>query len=621
MWLFFANAMSLASQSTVANAQLISKVYFPRVIIPIAAVIQPAFDFCLALLVVFAALAVYNVEIGPQILLLPLLMPLALGVALGLGLWLSALHVKYRDVQVVVPFVVQVGLFITPILYPFDLVPENLQPIYALNPMVGVLELYRWMLFDGSDWPGAIVLIPFGSRDRAARHRRAVLPARRAQLRGHDLRPLNDTVAIAVDHVGKSYRLGAGDGPSGLLSERIGARAAGPVRRASQRAGRARGVLGAAGRLARGRAGRGGRPDRRQRRRQEHAAEAACADHRTHRAAASRCAAGWRPCSRSAPASTPSSPGRENIYLNGSILGMRRAEIDAKLDEIVAFSGVEQFIDTPVKRYSSGMYVRLAFAVGAHLEPEILLVDEVLAVGDADFQRKCLGKMRDVVDDEGRTIIFVSHNLSAIQRLCERSIWLDDGVVAADGLSRDVVAAYLKQVGSHQQGGVAEVGDDVPRVGTGDARLRRVELVTADGEPLESVLLGQPFGLRLEFEVVRPLEEGVVELGLSGADGTRAVTVQNIDRGGPALELEPGTWTVEATIDTTLLPGDFNVDVGFHRRSGLTWDYVEQVLTFVALNVAAEGDDRYPWNVVRGFVRAPTEWTVRAADPATQPPA
>ena len=160
MWLFFANAMSLASQSTVANAQLISKVYFPRVIIPIAAVIQPAFDFLLALLVVFAALAVYGVDIGPQILLLPLLMPLALAVALGLGLWLSALHVKYRDVQVLVPFFVQVGLFITPILYPFHLVPQNLQPLYALNPMVGVLELYRWMLFDGSDWPGAIVLIP-----------------------------------------------------------------------------------------------------------------------------------------------------------------------------------------------------------------------------------------------------------------------------------------------------------------------------------------------------------------------------------------------------------------------------------------------------------------------------
>jgi lipopolysaccharide transport system permease protein len=163
MWLFFANAMSLASQSTVSNAQLISKVYFPRIIIPLAAVIQPAIDFALALLVVFAALAVYGVEIGPQILLLPLLMPLALAVALGLGLWLSALHVKYRDVQVIVPFAVQVGLFVTPILYPFELVPDNLQWLYSLNPMVGVLELYRWMLFDGSDWPGAIVLIPIGA--------------------------------------------------------------------------------------------------------------------------------------------------------------------------------------------------------------------------------------------------------------------------------------------------------------------------------------------------------------------------------------------------------------------------------------------------------------------------
>jgi hypothetical protein len=129
-------------------------------------------------------------------------------------------------------------------------------------------------------------------------------------------------------------------------------------------------------------------------------------------------------------------------------------------------------------------------------------------------------------------------------------------------------------------------------------------------------MLGQPFTIRMHFEVLRPLEEGVVEVGLSGADGTRAVTVQNIDGDAPALALEPGLWTIDAVLDTTLLPGDFNVDVGFHRHSGLTWDYVEQVLTFVALNVAEEGDDRYPWNVVRGFVRAPTSWTVRTGDPS-----
>ncbi|HYI36481.1 MAG TPA: ABC transporter permease [Thermoleophilaceae bacterium] len=160
MWLFFANAMSLASSSTITSAELISKVFFPRIIIPLAAVLQPVVDFLLALVVVFIAMAIYGVEISPKILLLPLLIPLALAVTLGLGLWLSALHVKYRDVQIAVPFLVQVGLFVTPIIYPFSLVPEAAKPFYALNPMVGILELYRWMLFASADWPGPVVLVP-----------------------------------------------------------------------------------------------------------------------------------------------------------------------------------------------------------------------------------------------------------------------------------------------------------------------------------------------------------------------------------------------------------------------------------------------------------------------------
>ena len=153
LWLYFANAMSAASASTVASAALISKVYFPRIIIPIAAVLQPTVDFGIALVVAFAAMAVYGVEPGVQILLLPLLIPLALGVALGLGLWFSALNVKYRDFGVLVPNVVMVGLFITPIMYPFSLVPEELQPFYALNPMVGVLEAFRWSVL-GPSGPG-----------------------------------------------------------------------------------------------------------------------------------------------------------------------------------------------------------------------------------------------------------------------------------------------------------------------------------------------------------------------------------------------------------------------------------------------------------------------------------
>src|SRR5262245_26476317 len=143
----------------------------------------------------------------------------------------------------------------------------------------------------------------------------------------------------------------------------------------------------------------------------------------------------------------PELTGRENIYLNGAILGMTQREIRRKFDEIVAFAEVEQFLDTPVKRYSSGMYVRLAFAVAAHLDPEILIVDEVLAVGDVEFQRKCLGKMDDVSTREGRTILFVSHNMAALSRLCKTAIWLDGGVVREKGPAQDIVSQYLHNKG------------------------------------------------------------------------------------------------------------------------------------------------------------------------------
>src|SRR4051794_20734670 len=145
----------------------------------------------------------------------------------------------------------------------------------------------------------------------------------------------------------------------------------------------------------------------------------------------------------------PELTGRENIYLNGVILGMRKAEIDRKFDEIVAFSEIEKFLDTPVKRYSSGMYVRLAFAVAAHLDPEILIVDEVLAVGDHAFQKKCLGKMRDVATGDGRTVFFVSHNMGALSQLCELGIQLEQGQVKTIGPVKDVIRSYMKSGLNH----------------------------------------------------------------------------------------------------------------------------------------------------------------------------
>jgi lipopolysaccharide transport system ATP-binding protein len=187
--------------------------------------------------------------------------------------------------------------------------------------------------------------------------------------------------------------------------------------------------------------------------------------------------------------------GRDNIYLNGAILGMKRAEIERRFDEIVAFSEVEKFIDTPVKYYSSGMYLRLAFGVAAHLDPEILLVDEVLAVGDASFQKKCLGKMEDV-SNQGRTVLFVSHNMTALQRLCERAIWLDQGRKQAEGDARPLVSRYLQ---SNSSITVDHVWDDPEKApGNEKVRLHRVRIVPADGDETE-LTVRTPFKMEFEY--------------------------------------------------------------------------------------------------------------------------
>jgi len=190
----------------------------------------------------------------------------------------------------------------------------------------------------------------------------------------------------------------------------------------------------------------------------------------------------------------PELTGRENIYMNGAILGMRKKEITRKLDEIVAFSEVEKFIDTPVKRYSSGMYVRLAFSVAAYLEPEILVVDEVLAVGDAGFQKKCLGKMESV-GNEGRTVLFVSHNMAAIESLCQTGIVLNQGAVSFIGSQTDAIKEYFKDFSCHNVS-----LREVPRGGSGQIRIVNIELRDIDGHLLDVVQSGQDMDLYLYYE-------------------------------------------------------------------------------------------------------------------------
>jgi lipopolysaccharide transport system ATP-binding protein len=229
----------------------------------------------------------------------------------------------------------------------------------------------------------------------------------------------------------------------------------------------------------------------------------------------------------------PELSGRENIYLNGAILGMSREEIARKFDEIVSFAEVERFIDMPVKRYSSGMYMRLAFAIAANLEPEILLIDEVLAVGDAAFQKKCLGKMNEVAR-EGRTVLFVSHNMTAVNQLCPRAIMLTDGAVACDGRTPEVVAQYLK-VG----GGGEWVWDD-PQRAPGNERMRlRAARIISGGATTSNVNIDQDVAVEVEFwNYADGARNLCVSINLLDGVGTTVLSTASV----PAANLLPEEW-------------------------------------------------------------------------------
>jgi lipopolysaccharide transport system ATP-binding protein len=253
----------------------------------------------------------------------------------------------------------------------------------------------------------------------------------------------------------------------------------------------------------------------------------------------------------------PELTGRENIFLNGSILGMTRKEIKSKFDEIVDFSGVEQFLDTPVKRYSSGMYVRLAFSVAAHLEPEILLVDEVLAVGDHEFQKKCLGKMGDI-SSSGRTIIFVSHNMGAVSELCSRAILFEQGKLITDGTVEQTISHYIE--GS----GVNTGGDFEPKP-NGKAWFTELELLR-ENKLVHTLDLNHKCTLRMSFEVAAPTED--LDIAVILMKGTQRVFF-SIDRDQLAPSLfNPGQHTFEVHVPEMYLTGvDYHFDLYLRRPS------------------------------------------------------
>ncbi len=307
----------------------------------------------------------------------------------------------------------------------------------------------------------------------------------------------------------------------------------------------------------------------------------------------------------------PELTGRENIYLNGAILGMKRVELDRKFDEIVAFAEVEKFIDTPVKHYSSGMYVRLAFAVAAHLEPEILLVDEVLAVGDATFQKKCLNKMQDV-GRHGRTVLFISHNMPAITRLCPRTILLNEGRVVSDGPSHQVVSVYLQSsVGTRA---AREWPDQSKAPGNSIVQLRAVRVRAEDGQITDAVDIRKLVGIEMEYEVLKPGHVLVPNYHFFNEEGVYIFVASDHDPAWRRRPRPPGRY-----LSTAWLPGNFlsegslivgaaistldPVTVHFYERDAVAFQVIDSLD-----GDSARGDYAGP---MPGVVRPLLHWTTQ----------
>jgi lipopolysaccharide transport system ATP-binding protein len=281
----------------------------------------------------------------------------------------------------------------------------------------------------------------------------------------------------------------------------------------------------------------------------------------------------------------PELTGRENIYLNGAILGMKKAEIDKKFDEIVEFAEVEKFLDTPVKRYSSGMYVRLAFAVAAQLEPEILLVDEVLAVGDVAFQRKCLGKMGDVAR-QGRTVLFVSHNMGSIANLCSHGILLGDGKVIYQGSSEKTIGKYLE----HGSPARSEVYlTDARELYSDDLEFKSVKILERNGNPASQVLLSQGFEIEVIYQIKIPIYGSNVTFTLWNRSGICVFQSTDVDQDPKTIDSIrlPGFYISRCFVSGNYLrPGNYYIDIASSIPSVRILDSIANV---ISLEVVDDG--------------------------------
>jgi lipopolysaccharide transport system ATP-binding protein len=301
----------------------------------------------------------------------------------------------------------------------------------------------------------------------------------------------------------------------------------------------------------------------------------------------------------------PELTGRENIYLNGAILGMHKVEIEKKFDEIVDFAEIEKFLDTPVKRYSSGMYVRLAFAVAAHLEPEILLVDEVLAVGDVEFQKKCLGKMGDIAHG-GRTVLFVSHNMGAITNLCSRAILIDKGRLAFTGSSTDVVSNYLKNA-------IDKNSDEVILHNpSSQAYFTRIAVLDYTNLPAQNIPISSKITIVFEYEVLSKLIGLDLSYSIFAHNGSKVFhSSLSDDQTIPTHTHTPGHYLSRVFIPKYFLaPGHYTITIGLHQPNIRSFDHYDNITGFTIIEDGSKdykyaGQDigsilvDFPWEFVK----------------------
>jgi lipopolysaccharide transport system ATP-binding protein len=300
--------------------------------------------------------------------------------------------------------------------------------------------------------------------------------------------------------------------------------------------------------------------------------------------------------------------GRENIYLNGSILGMRKREIDERIDQIIDFSGVEKFVDTPIKRYSSGMRLRLGFAVAAHMDPDVLFVDEVLAVGDAEFQKKCLNAM-DELRSGGRTVLFVSHNMAAIENLCPRTLWIDAGKIRMDASTDQVIAKYLATFSESQRTGY-DLELVANRSGNGAIRFTRVDFVNGEGTPTSVFRSGEPFRARFHYRVNERTRDPHFGMIIYSDLGTRITTVSTWHANHYIPEVEPGEGMIELRIDDLYLqPNRYFLSL-FVDTTGQRFDNLDHCIAIDVEDSNAYDNQGRGLHPRWGLVYMPSRWSI-----------